>query len=520
MPRDEFSEKNKKVLCDRVGGKCSKPDCRIITFGPHEVFDKRTSLGEAAHITAAAKGGPRYDESLTSEARKGVNNGMWLCSTHAREIDANPDKYPVELLYAWKAVAEKLADDEIGKRSFSQKDVDVQKFEFIKQLVQPAFSKNEITSVIHSVHQGAVANMEALDPRFKVTSTFDGKKTLFRIDAKDTCELRFKVLNDNGKDFANKFDSLLAHGKGFSIPTDNIKFSGSQLFESMIKPGGTFSMSFIGKPAVFKLAITERDTYLIYTLDDVHGELINGELSTEFRGDVYNGLFSISIKFNHTLNSFNLNLNINWQNWNGLPLNKLPYFSKLLKFYNSFVQCSSFNIGLEIEGESILNVKKQLDDPIVHSGRTMYLLKYIDAARTISKLTGTDINFDIEKIEYDEKEYDFVLNQASLLTESRILIASDIDEKITISFIVNDKRENLEQHIRITEPFITRTEFNTIKVKLFDHWIDLPTKRITNKNVVPRITPSNTDQLKVGDEFHVELIPTQNFECLIEYLID
>lgn len=104
--RDDFSQKTIDTLCERVGGKCSNPICRKETKGPHSDPRKRVSVGEAAHITAAAKGGPRYNPDLTPEERSGIENGIWLCSNCARMIDNDEKKYPVELLKMWKYKAE------------------------------------------------------------------------------------------------------------------------------------------------------------------------------------------------------------------------------------------------------------------------------------------------------------------------------------------------------------------------------------------------------------------------------
>ena len=104
--RDEFPENIKRNLCDRVGGYCSNPSCKKPTTGPHSDPDKRVSTGQAAHITAASAGGPRYDPFLTSEQRSSAENGIWLCDICARMIDADPIKYSVEELKSWKIQAE------------------------------------------------------------------------------------------------------------------------------------------------------------------------------------------------------------------------------------------------------------------------------------------------------------------------------------------------------------------------------------------------------------------------------
>ena len=50
-----FRKKTIDRLCERVGGKCSNPNCRRETKGPHSNPQKRVSIGEAAHIPQQLK---------------------------------------------------------------------------------------------------------------------------------------------------------------------------------------------------------------------------------------------------------------------------------------------------------------------------------------------------------------------------------------------------------------------------------------------------------------------------------
>ena len=101
MREADFSERIKTILCERVGGRCSNPNCRRETLGPHREGDKRLSIGEAAHILGASPKGARYDARMTKEERESINNGIWLCSACHTLIDKNPDEYPVEELLKW-----------------------------------------------------------------------------------------------------------------------------------------------------------------------------------------------------------------------------------------------------------------------------------------------------------------------------------------------------------------------------------------------------------------------------------
>ena len=104
--RDNFSKTVKDILAKRVGYVCSNPNCKKHTIAPNSKEDEITNIGEAAHITAAAPGGPRYDDSLSPAERKSINNGIWLCSNCATLIDRNELIYTVDLLKKWKFQAE------------------------------------------------------------------------------------------------------------------------------------------------------------------------------------------------------------------------------------------------------------------------------------------------------------------------------------------------------------------------------------------------------------------------------
>ena len=103
--RDEFSARTKLRIAKRAGWSCSDPNCRQLTDGATKAGDGEISTGVAAHICAAASGGPRYDPKMTPEERKSVENGIWLCQVHAKVIDSDTAHYTVELLREWQAQA-------------------------------------------------------------------------------------------------------------------------------------------------------------------------------------------------------------------------------------------------------------------------------------------------------------------------------------------------------------------------------------------------------------------------------
>lgn len=100
---------------------CSNPVCVKSTSGPHADPEKATIVGVAAHITAAAAGGPRYDGTVSEQDRKSAKNGIWLCVNCSTIIDKNLDGYSVALLQQWKNEAEKRTDDQLREVSANTK---------------------------------------------------------------------------------------------------------------------------------------------------------------------------------------------------------------------------------------------------------------------------------------------------------------------------------------------------------------------------------------------------------------
>jgi len=121
--RDDFSEKTKRHLAERVAYRCSNPTCRKQTTGPHSVDEKSVRIGRAAHIHAAAPGGPRYSLDQSPTERSSIKNAIWLCANCADLIDKDPPSYQADLLSNWKYKAEAAALQELESSSHVPSDV-------------------------------------------------------------------------------------------------------------------------------------------------------------------------------------------------------------------------------------------------------------------------------------------------------------------------------------------------------------------------------------------------------------
>jgi hypothetical protein len=105
--RADFPRKVRRLIAERAGYRCSKPDCRRQTLGPGAGPQEVACTGTACHIYSAAPSGPRGTGGLTFEQLQLASNGIWLCADHGRLIDTNQGRrYPAQLLRGWRQLHE------------------------------------------------------------------------------------------------------------------------------------------------------------------------------------------------------------------------------------------------------------------------------------------------------------------------------------------------------------------------------------------------------------------------------
>jgi hypothetical protein len=82
-------------------GFCQKPECNRNIF--IEVSSgKYASVGEMAHIVAAAASGPRSDPTTGDQRLTSLDNLILLCPICHLIVDKCPEKFPVEVIMGWK----------------------------------------------------------------------------------------------------------------------------------------------------------------------------------------------------------------------------------------------------------------------------------------------------------------------------------------------------------------------------------------------------------------------------------
>lgn len=162
--RDNFTGKTKVTLAQRVGYDCSNPNCDKVTIGPNSDNQKSTNMGVAAHIKAASERGCRYDKNQTSEERKNIENGIWLCQNCAKLIDSDESLFSVELLNKWKNISENIQLQKIMPNHETDESRLIQKInngEYLKLPLDKAFDIIQKTQNINEEFSVFINNIES-----------------------------------------------------------------------------------------------------------------------------------------------------------------------------------------------------------------------------------------------------------------------------------------------------------------------------------------------------------------------
>ena len=118
MPRDDFAQPIRDAVARRASFVCSNPDCRALTIAAADADGSKVLyIGKVAHISAAAAGGPRYNATMTPEARVSISNAIFLCSNCADMVDKNGGSdFSIDLLNRWKAQHEEWVRGNLNRR--------------------------------------------------------------------------------------------------------------------------------------------------------------------------------------------------------------------------------------------------------------------------------------------------------------------------------------------------------------------------------------------------------------------
>jgi len=424
--RHDFTKPTIQRLRDRAGNVCSFPECHVHTHGAAFSGDKANSdksvgIGIACHIKAAAPGGPRYDVKQTKDERRHIDNGIWMCQTHSKLVDADDSAYSVETLVEWKQKAEARSNSLINRKSFTETEVKAAVEEGNVSILQRWVNKDSdpINTPIVEVMQGYEAGLEALDPRFNVRVDKHGKNYHHHISAaQENVSLQLILEDlDQLEGFWEAERALVEEGRELQIPGAHFKFEGSKLFDAIhqkVRGSGQGILTvgapkrmltanlYVRSPEGHERAI---DTFTCY--------YTSGSLRTVFNGEALGGFFEVKASCAHDGSDTKFDLTFNVDAWRGKNIRDLPGFSRLARAA-PYLKNGSLVVEIEV-GINVASFDTK-SSPLNEEYRDQlrWLVEYLDSARKVAEHCGEPII--LKAIDFDIEVYAALRKYARLLS--------------------------------------------------------------------------------------------------------
>lgn len=415
--RHNFNKQVVLLLKNRAGDVCSNPECRVHTLGSSSLKEKTASIGVAAHIYAASPGGARYDFGMSEEKRKSYENGIWLCQTCSRLIDADESRFPAKLLFSWKSEAESRSLTSVGKKSITQQEKEKAVRIAYGQGILDQSSGDVAIGSVSNVIEGYEHNLSRLDERFDViVERATSSSVIHRIEPRNgynpTIEL--SVSNVGGSwDGLQRLENL---GESVEITGSAINFKGSKLFErlggSLVK-GGSLTIAGISRK-LETYVLLRSETAGDYELASFDSDMRSGSKGFSISGSSLGGIISVRV-ISELNKGTNLDINYTIEPWIGRRLDKLSYFPKLLKARDFLRRNDDARLVVEFYHKTnpivfdATDSAKQAD----FLGQIFHTLTMLELCRAIATRIPTSLVF--KEFTLEEDEYNTVKRYYSII---------------------------------------------------------------------------------------------------------
>ncbi|ADR35418.1 hypothetical protein Sulku_2769 (plasmid) [Sulfuricurvum kujiense DSM 16994] len=511
--RDNFTQKTIEILKTRVAHRCSNPNCRIVTAGPTTDIGKVNIIGEAAHLYAAAPGGPRYDSTMSPDKRKSIENAIWLCSNCSDLIDKDPDAYPIELLNEWKQRAEQLALEELGKKL-------PDKFDAINTLTtaMTGTCNKSIPDMLRNVSVASANYLHQLDPRLRIDVAYQNKTTIYTFfqHGEEPVDLNVKFSIDEKHESHNNFEEMFNYGKPIELAVKNFELSGSPIFDTLLSDfnAGTISVRPESINANMKIWLS-KDHKMPFFMDDVRGEIFRGTKALYFTGTSCNGLFQFEVHVGKEGGISSFSFGIDFSQWIGSDILRLPYFTKIYDFMECINDSWSINGIMEINGEKLFEATQESTVSNMALREIFIPLRYIAMVRKFADYLKINLTF--QEIRLSKDLYD-LLDRFEMAVTQTIMKPPFLSNPSTVMHIESEENlENLRKSFLDEEPTSVTIEQQTEVVELFNQKVPMPVMRHVFTSVFPKLE-RKIDDLTIGDHVKVEFIPAEECEYYIELI--
>ncbi|MBF6032855.1 hypothetical protein H8F23_06300 [Pseudomonas sp. P155] len=417
--RHDFLQSTVQRLRDRAGNVCSFPDCHVHTHGSAFTGEKAVGVGVACHIKAAAPGGPRYDPKQTKDERRHLDNGIWMCQTHSKLVDADDSAFSVEALRVWKQKAEERSNGLINQKSFTESEVRAAVEEGTVSVLQRWVNRSDdpFDTPIAEIMKGYETGLEKLDSRFNVQVDRVGGQCHHIISAaQDNVSLQLILRDlDQLEGFWEAERAFFEEGRELQIPGAHFKIEGSKLFDAIHERTNQLGLGVVTMGAP-KRALTAnlyvRTPDGEWAIDTFTCHYTSGSLRTVFSGTALGGFFGIKASFAHDGLTTKFDLTFNLDAWRDHNILELPGFSRLARAARYL---GKGRLVVEIEvGNNVASFDTK-SSPIneEYHAQLRWMIEYLDFTRKVAEQCSEPVI--LKTFDFDNEVYSALRKYARLL---------------------------------------------------------------------------------------------------------
>ena len=426
--RHNFSKEIKRSLREHVAGLCSNPSCRVLTTSSQIDGISLCNVGVAAHICAAAPGGPRYRATQTKDERVSYENGVWLCRTCSTLIDVDDKAFQECFLRSWKEQAKNYARDNLGKVFLPKDEVESKALKSTLDYISGTDQSSVITAP-SKVMTFFDNQLNQLDKRFTIkTDVINGITKINITPISNDASFSLVMNSSDGKVFENSLNKMRETGEPVKLSNKSFKLSNSKLFEAI---GQNLSEEgeLVIKPASKQVVIDlyAKSSSLQNLLGSFKGKQTILKDAIKFEVLSFNNLISITALYNIRTTKMTCSFNINTSTWYGKSLHRLPFFNKILMGKDIFLDGGALTIGLEFEeGYEINALDIELgNDDLIFFGEFGRIIYIVDCYRRITnKYNLPDPIFN--EFEIPIETYNAITYATGLIDGENIVLGFDV----------------------------------------------------------------------------------------------
>ncbi|WP_431256820.1 hypothetical protein ACQ86G_19225 [Roseateles chitinivorans] len=250
------------------------------------------NVGVAAHIHAASAEGPRYKPEQTSEERRSIDNGIWLCTTCGKQVDSDESQHTADMLQSWKQQAEAAATMRLHQKPLSKLDVQQQ----IAATLYGSPSRQGLQAFANT-REAATSHLNSLDSRMRTKVSFVGDAPQVELWAiEDGVQMNMTFHGADIDPMRAAVENIVKHGRGGTVELSHMKVSGSPLFEYLHEDGPVkLEMWAADTPAMVRCLMADESGATRRCIATLEGVAVSGTESLTASVSAFDGVMKLEV---------------------------------------------------------------------------------------------------------------------------------------------------------------------------------------------------------------------------------